>query len=513
MSKLLTVLAAALLCGTAGAADAERISVVEGEPTSLNAPFEVTGFSPSNRDVVGVEAVGGSLLRLQGRKRGRCTLTVSGAAGLTHTYDISVVGNLVSQLESILQDLDTLPEVRAEIRGDAIRLDGEIKSIAKWEYYTKVVSVYGETVNDFVRFSPGKEIAHRLAELFADAGFSTVTNKFGADVAKWPFDSVSIGCNDSARSVTVQAAFLTKERLAKAESILASIPWLAKPDAKANPHAFTLLDEMRVANPIIRLGVAYYSISDEELDFVGNPNPEFEIGGAFEWVGQLVGSDFHNEKSGNVGASVGAVATFSAKTGIGRISDISYVAFESWDEAGGEFKSGGEKYVKVASGLAANVEEVPYGFIIKAKGGLVTEDKTMLTLDIEVSRTGEVTDDGVEKFEEHTKQTLTCPLGHTLAIGGFGGVEDSNELDGLPIVRHIPIIKWFFAGDADTVTHRHIMILVSPEVVDIGTVGTLEVDGKVNEPAKRDANRPVEETLDARKRFHGFWFWLNWFTF
>lgn len=513
MKRLMTLLAAALLCGAVVAADAERVSVVEGEISTLNAPFEVTGFTPSSREIVVAEALGGAVLRVQGLKRGRCTLTVTGAAGLTHTYDISVVGDLASQLETLLQDLDTLPEVRAEIRGNAIRLDGEIKSISKWEYYMKVVSVYGEAVNDFVRFSPGKEITRRLAELFADAGFSTVTNKFGADVAKWPFDSVSIVCNDLSRSVTVQAAFLTKDRLAKADSILTSIPWLARPGAKSNPHAFTLLDEMRVANPIIRLGVAYYSISDEELDFVGNPNPGFDVGGVFSWLSSVAGSKTPNHKDAFVKADINAVATFSAKTGIGRISDISYVAFESWDQAGGEFKSGGEKYVKVANGLAANIEEVPYGFIIKAKGGLVTEDKTMLTLDIEVSRAGEATEQGVDKYEEHTKQSLTCPLGQTLAIGGFGGIEESNELEGVPILRHIPIVKWFFSGDSDTMTRRHIMILVSPEVVDIGTVGTLEVDKNVNEPAKRDANRSIEETLDARKRFHGFWTWLNWFMF
>lgn len=513
MNRILAILAAGFLCGAAVAADAERISVIEGENSSLNAPFEVTGFTLSNRDAVGVEAVGGSLLRLSGLKRGRCALTVNGAAGLTHTYDISVVGNLAAQLDSILQDLDTLPEVRAEIRGNAIRLDGEIKSITKWEYYTKVVGVYGAAVNDFVRFSPGREIVRRLAELFGDAGFSTVTNKFGADVAKWPFDSVAIVCNDTARSVTVQAAFMTKDRLAKAESILSSIAWLAKPGAKANPHAFTLLDEMRVANPIIRLGVAYFSITDAEIDFLGSENPVFQVGGVFDWVGNIVGSVYPNKSESAVNAKIESVATFSAKTGIGRISDISYVAFESWEEKGGEFKSGGTKYVKVASGLAANVEEVPYGFIIKAKGGLVTEDKTMLTLDIEVSRVGEASEDGVDKYEEHTKQVLTCPLGQTLAIGGFGGVEESNELSGVPFLRHIPVVKWFFAGDKDNLTRRHVIILVSPEIVDIGTVGTLEVDRNVNEPAKTDANRSIEENIDARKRFHGFWTWLNWLTF
>ena len=513
MKSLMTMLAAALLCGAAAAADAERVSVVVGESSTLNAPFEVTGFTPSSREIVNAEALGGSVLRVQGLKRGRCTLTVTGAAGLTHTYDISVVGNLASQLETLLQDLDTLPEVRAEIRGNAIRLDGEIKSIAKWEYYMKVVSVYGDVVNDFVRFSPGKEIARRLAELFADAGFSTVTNKFGADVAKWPFDSVAIVCNDSARSVTVQAAFLTKDRLTKADSILASIPWLARPGAKANPHAFTLLDEMRVANPIIRLGVAYYAISDSEIDALGNPDHTFEIGGVFDWVRAVAGSDTPNSKDASVQANINAIAKFSAETGIGRISDVSYVAFESWDEEGGEFKSGGTKYIEIATGLSSNVKDIPYGFIIKSKGGLVTEDKTMLTLDIEVSRADEPKEHGVDKYEEHTKQTLTCPLGQTLAIGGFGGIEDSNNLDGVPIVRHIPIVKWFFANDTDNLVRRHVIILVSPEIVDIGTVGTLEVDKNVNEPAKRDANRSIEETQDARKRFHGFWTWLNWFMF
>lgn len=509
---VLSGIAAVLCAGLSLAAAVDRVTVIEGETSSVEAPFEVVRYVPSNKDVVGIEVIGGTTVRLTGLKRGVCTLTTTGLGGVSQTYEVSVIGNLAQVLDMIQQDLDTLPEVRAEIRGSAIRLDGEISSIAKWEYYTKVVEAHRASVVDFVRFSPGPELVLRLRDLFDGAGFATATNRFETDTATWPFDTVAITRNDEARTISLQAAFLDKDRLAKAESILVSIPWLAKPGAKPQAHAFTLLDEMRVANPIIRLGVAYLAISDAEVSRLGGANP-LKVGGHFAYLGDVFRGDNRVTRTSTVQADIESLATFSAQNKIGRISDIAYLAFESWDKDGGMFKSGGTVYFKLAAAMAADLKEVSYGFVVNVKGGLVTEKKTKLSLDIEISKPERSEVGDVDKNEEHTRQTLTCPLGHTLAIGGFGELDDSTDNEGVPFVRHIPIVKWFFGSDNDDVKHRRLVILVSPEIVDIGTVGTLDVDRKVTEPVKTDVEKTPREVEEERKPYSGWLYWLNWFLY
>ena len=509
---VLSGVVAVLGAGLAFAASVDLVSVIEGETSSVVAPFEVLRYVPSNKDVVGIEVIGGTTMRLTGLKRGTCTLNVTGLGGLSQVYEVSVVGNLALELDLIQQDLDTLPEVRAEVRGGAIRLDGEISSIAKWEYYAKVVEAHRGAVADFVRFSPGPELVLRLRDLFDGAGFATVTNRFETDTATWPFDTVAVTRNDESRTISLQAAFLDKDRLAKAESIITSIPWLAKPGAKQQSRVFTLLDEMRVANPIIRLGVAYLAISDAEASRLGGANP-LKVGGHFAYLGDVFRGDNRVTRTSTVQADIESLATFSAQNKIGRISDIAYLAFESWDKDGGMFKSGGTVYFKVEAAMAADLKEVEYGFVVNVKGGLVTEKKTKLSLDIEISKPEKSEVGDVDKHEEHTKQTLTCPLGHTLAIGGFGELDDSTDNEGVPFVRHIPVVKWFFGSDGDDMKHRRLVILVSPEIVDIGTVGTLDVDRRLTEPVKTDSAKTPREIEEERKPYGGWLYWLNWFLY
>ena len=509
MKKTLTVLMAIAFGAVAAMAETERVSVIEGETLAVTAPFEVTRFAPSNRQYADIELIGGSSIRVSGLKPGRCTLLISGENGLSHTYEITVVGNLAAVLEQLLLDLDSLPEVRAEIRGGTIRLDGEITSIGKWEYYQKVLGSYGNLTKDFVRFSPGADLLVRLTDLFRGSGLSVYTNRYDGEIA-WQYDTVSIILNEKARCLTARARFLTKERLDRAESIFASIPWLVKPGAKEpREHAFTLLDEMRVADPTIRLSVAYMAVSEGELSSLGSENT-LSIGGLFSFATDFKGN---NDRTHTFTAGIEPVARFMANNGIGRVSDIGHLSFASWDEQGGGFKSGGKRYVKVTSGLAAELKEVDYGFIVKVKGGLTTPTDAKLTMDIEISKPIVDESGDVDKKEEHSNQTLTCPLGQTLAIGGFGEIVDDATLNGIPFVRNIPFLTWFAATDLDSTNTRKLIILVSPEVVDIGVDGKLDVDRDVTIPAKTEGAKTAEELENDRKPFHGFWRWLNWFAF
>ncbi len=131
--KKIVAIAACLMSLFAFAKEVEQISVVENESTVITVPFAVKSYAPSNKEVARIELISDSTLRVTALKRGRCDIDVSGDSGMRQKYEVTVVGDLASVLETLTQDLDSVPEVHAEIRGNFIRVDGEVNNIARWE--------------------------------------------------------------------------------------------------------------------------------------------------------------------------------------------------------------------------------------------------------------------------------------------------------------------------------------------------------------------------------------------
>ncbi len=209
------------------AKEVEQISVVESEAVTVTVPFAVKSYAPSNKEVVRVEELGGTSLRVTALKKGRCDLDVMGDNGLHQKYEIQVVGDLASLLESLTQDLDSVPEVNAEIRGNFIRIDGEVNNIAKWEYLTKVLGNYGSTVKNYVKFYPGPETLNRLKDTLEQARFSVQFKRFEGDFLKWPYGIVALDLNKKTRKLSVQAHCINAAQRVSILSILKAEPWLA----------------------------------------------------------------------------------------------------------------------------------------------------------------------------------------------------------------------------------------------------------------------------------------------
>ena len=131
MKKLMALAVAALVFGLAYAKSVEQVSVVENEITTITLPFGIKGYTPSNKDVVRIEPSSETSLRITALKRGRCDLEVMGEKNLVQKFEITVLGDLASELETLTSELDQVQEVRARIVGNSIRIDGEISSIAK----------------------------------------------------------------------------------------------------------------------------------------------------------------------------------------------------------------------------------------------------------------------------------------------------------------------------------------------------------------------------------------------
>lgn len=538
MKKTLLAFLAAVASLLAGAKEIEQISVVENESITITAPFAVKNFAPSNKDVARVEALGGTSLRVTALKRGRCDLDVLGDNGLSQKYEITVVGDLASVLETLTMDLDTVPEVRAEIRGNFIRLDGEVSSIQKWEYLAKVIANYGNCIKNFAKFYPGPEILLRLKDTFEQAGFKVQFKPFPSvrDQKTWPYDTVALDLNKKTRMLSVQSRLFNEDQRATILTILKGEPWLvvggdksAGVSAEKEPYAIKTLLNLVIDKPVIRLSVAYMAIGEDDVKSIGNPNATAGNGvlgleGAFGVFREFIQGTTGNSRGQSIGATLDVTARFLKQNGISRVSDTGYTLMESWDPAGAKFKSGGTLFVRtggnassggVSVNTSSDLKEVSYGFTINAKGGLSDEKTMSCDFDFTVSTILPGVDGGdINRKEDSSKQKILLPIGKTTLIGGFKDLVDKNTPpSGLPILRNTPLLNWFVADSGKSVADRRLVIMVCPEIVDNTQDAKPDVDKEINIRVQDQASKDTDEVLEERKPFSGFWYWLNWFTF
>ena len=549
MKKLAMALAALATFGIAVAGGVEQVSVVENEITTISLPFGIRGYSPSNKDVVRIELSGDTSLRLTALRRGRCDLEVRGDKDLVQKFEITVLGDLATELETLTSELDQVQEVRARIVGNSIRVDGEIASIDKWEYLMKVLRNYGGSVRNFVTFCPGPEVLLRMKETLQQAGFDVVFQTLGGDRKAWKANTIALALNKQTRIMTVQGRVYTPERQALVMQCLSSEKWLsldldaAKNVVDGEDFRIRGMVDVFVDRPQIRISVAYMAIGDEDIKKIGNSNARNEdfmmVGSTIRSLQSLiphVGGDYptaenaglkgtfaggrHGANNATVGVGLQVLTRFFKQNEITRISDIGYTVMESWEKDGATFKSGGTMYVKIAGLGSADLKEIPYGFILNTKGGLVSEgDAVDATVDFLVSSVVPNANGDYDRDENATKQKVILPLGKTTFLGGVKMLKDGRySPSGLPYLRNTPMLNWFVADSGTDISDRRLVIMVCPEMIDNSTGEKIdtakEVDIPVTTEGAKSSEQREDEKLDKKRRFGGgLWNPLNWFVF
>lgn len=534
MKKLITLAVAALALVVSHAKSVEQVSVVENEITTIMLPFAIKGYTPSNKEVIRIETSSETSLRITALKRGRCDLEVMGEKNLVQKFEITVLGDLASELETLTSELDQVQEVRARIVGNSIRIDGEISSIAKWEYLTKVLRNYGSTVRNFVTFCPGPEVLIRMKETLAQAGFDVQFKAFNGDRKAWKAKTIALALNKQTRIMTVQGKVYTPEQQVLVMRCLSSEKWLSLDlDAAKGVDEFKIrgMVDVFVDKPQIRMSVAYMVIGESDLQKIGNPVAADSKGmgvlqpnGVFNVLRDIVKGDTRNNKA-EIGIGLDVAARFFKNNGISRISDTGYTVMESWNEKGAKFKSGGTLYVRQfesggsgggSSVMVGNLEmkEIPYGFEIKTKGGLLDENSVDVDFDFSMSGVTKTDDSaGYDRHEEVSQQKIVCPIGRTTLISGFKSLVDTRTSpSGLPVLRNTPLLNWFLADSGYEIADRRLVIMVCPEIVDNSQDGNLKADEEINIPVKTEGVKTTAQREEERKPFKGFWYWLNWFV-
>ena len=539
MKKLMITMVAALASGWLWAKGVEQVSVVENEITTISVPFGIKGYTPSNKDVARIEAISDTALRVTALKRGRCDLEVRGDKGLEQKFEITVLGDLATVLDTLTSELDQVQEVRARIVGNSIRIDGEIGSIGKWEYLMKVLKGYGSSVRNFATFAPGPEILLRMKETLQQAGFEVVFQPLGADRKAWKAKTIALALNKQTRIMSVQGKVYTPEQQKLVMNCLASERWLSlKLDDVSDPEDYRIrsMIDVFVDKPKIRLSVAYMAIGESDLKKIGNPVASSTTGpgvlslnGTFDVLRDFI-TGFQGRGTGDgrnlqssVGATLGLTARFIKNNGISRISDTGYTMLESWSEKGATFKSGGTMFVRpvsvqgsgtLAMSVNTDLKEIPYGFQLNVKGGLLSSEAVDVDIDFMRSIVTHTDNETYDRKEDSSQQKITLPIGRTTFLGGVKMIDDDRvSPSGLPILRNTPMLNWFVADSGTEISDRRLVIMVCPEIIDGSRDGSLKADEEVNIPVTTEGVKTTEQREEEKKPFSGFWYWLNWFTF
>ena len=545
MKKIMIGLMSAVVAGLAWARGVEQVSVVENEITTITVPFAITSYLPSNKDVVRIEELSGTSLRITALKRGRCDLEVRGDKELSQKYEITVLGDLATTLDTLTSELDQVQEVRARIVGDFIRIDGEISSIQKWEYLQKVLRNYNGIVRNFALFSPGPDVMLRLKETLEEAGFKVVFQSLGKDRQNWTANEIALVLNKQTQIMTVQGRVYTPEQQAKVGECLATERWLS-PELKptedldgASEYKIRTQFDVFVDKPLIRVSIAYMAVGETDMQQIGNENAltrdgVLNVGGVFDILTDLIhghhGSDSklgasgmarsRNGRHASVGANIGVTANFLKRNGIERISETAYTVMESWEKDGAKFKSGGKKYVSVSGLNAGDLKEIEWGLMLNTLGGVVAEgDAVDMAVDFTLATPADGGNGEWDVEEHYSKQRLLFPLGHTTFIGGLKVLDESRlSPSGLPYLRNTPMLNWFVADSGKDISDRRLVIMVCPELIDNSTGEKIDTVAEIDIPVTTEGAKTTEqrekERMEKKYPFGGgLWNPLNWFVF
>lgn len=522
MKKLMFAVVATALAGLARA-DVD-MNLVEKQLDTITIPFGIRSYTPSNKDVVRIEKVSDTTLRVTALKSGRCDIEVRGDMEMSEKYHITVGGPLPQLLGWLQRDLEKVPEVSADINGSVIKVTGTIKSIKKWNYLAKVLNSkqYSGSVENYVEFDIPDELKLKMKASLEQCGFAvTMSEPFTGDWNTWKGNTVALSCSRENRTMLVQAKVYTPEQAKMIEECFKREKFWLKvdtADAKSfdDEKQYYVNLQVHVAKPQIRLSVAYMAVGQSDLERIGNPNYAnvLALDGLFGVMHDLVAGQ-QVGRTATVGATLGVTANFLAQNSINKISNIGYTQIESWDPEGAKFKSGGTRFIKVYGRDVAELKEVPYGFTIDAKGGMVDEKTMDVAFDFGLSTILPMEDETYDRKEDLSKQRIKLSLGRTTLISGFMDLVDRHQApSGIPFLRHTPILNWFLAEQGNEVTDRKLVIMVCPEIVDPTKEGAIDVDGKINKPLDYYADKTSKQIDDDnKKKFTGFWSWLNWFTF
>ena len=487
------------------AADSEPVSVTVGKMEVVTTPFPVEGFRVADKSVAAVESLGKQQLRIMGLKAGTTDLQVTGQSGLSALYTITVIENIRAVYAALTRDLDTVPEVELTINMGRVLIKGEVSSIDHWNYLSKVVAMYGPEVVNLSSFHPAPEVMLQLKKALEKGGFTV--QEAGDESAPAPG---ILSVKFTGNNIFVRGQVYGQRDLDKIRQIIGAQTWLALADAEEKKEEESLkvkaiLDVMIVPT-LIELDSAFVGVTDVQ---------EKEVGVNLAKAGLLLidttavalrgtvgdsrpegGSSSSLEGSYVVSSGLEGALKFFGGSGPGRFHTAGHMTFKNDSPEWRSYHSGGTLKVRVAGRDAANLEDIDYGLIMRCKGGLIDPKTAELDVELELSYPTPVGFD-YDLKRNKIATTVTCPLGHTLVMGGMKSLVEQSSNEGVPFLRSVPVVSWFFSEKNERLENSKVLVMLSPQIAGapklappvseqtISTAEEAEIPNKERERKKR----------------------------
>ena len=520
MNKLLICLLATLVVAPTFAA--MKLTVKKGETKALDPGFRVEKFDNGKSGFVSVDVSDG-VARVSGVAEGSCTVKLSGG-GQSEIYEI-VVGNDIMQIMRNLQSrLDgRVSGVEIVRQDDVLYAKGEVNDPKEWSTLKKILSesTYTPYVKDDTDFRMSADTRKRFRDEIVASGFKLANSIQESEKG-------ALYIKDENDSVTISGKVFSPESLDRLNRIVAAQSWLRPADVPPVDGNSEWKTPCRVSvsldQRLLHMDVVLIGYEENEGFSYGKTDDNQILSTVFDGFVDLVHGKAKNDTF-KVNANINSTIDFLVENKIIRHSIGGYLRFKSNESEPNKLKIGGTLKIKMRGATAEgapteNFSDINYGFTVSKKVANLIDDSTVhVRLDINQENPLPMEEGGyqegynVQQYEYNP--VLDLPLGQTMVIGGYRKmVETTVPPSGFPILRHVPIVNWFVSKESNSLENMKLMMLVSVRAVD------------PNEPEPQKAKLPYEESknlpteveitneerLEGRKKFSGFWYWLNWFV-
>jgi len=479
------------------AEEAEKVTVAQGSLKIIDVPFKVESFRISDPKVIKAESAEDQQMRIMGLKPGKSDLHVMGDK-TSKVYSVIVQDNIREIYTALRKDLDALPELDISINRDRIVIKGEVASITGWETLHKVLPVYKDTVLNLAVFRPAPEIMLNLKKAFEKAGYVVVQNAAQAKPGELTLEQTD-------NALLLSGSVFSNTEITQIKQILATQSWLSVDGKESDSHKVKLVENLRVVPALLDVGVVYVGFRSSEGSMIGSNLAKngINVGNMFNY-----GTDFHSSKpTYNLNASLQSVVNLMAETGTRRFREAGHLTFMSNESPTfKEFHNGGTLKVRVYGGAGGTgtLNDVPYGFIMRVKGGLTGANKVKLDVEMQMSTPVLMENNDYDLKLSKVSTTITANLGETVALAGMKEiVQESTEPSGIPFLRKVPVLQWFCSETGDRLDDSQVLILLYPQIAgqapEIKMPPSAETQNTVKEAEKDNKQRAKER--DAKKSF------------
>jgi len=267
-----------------------------------------------------------------------------------------------------------------------------------------------------------------------------------------------------------------------------------------DPRVKALLD-IEVVPTMLEMDVVFVGVTDSE---------EKQIGVNLAKAGLIVlnstsagfQGNLDNNSSGwagsySINSGLQGALKFFAGSGPGRFQTAGHMTFKNDSPEWRTYHSGGTLKVKVATRDATSLEDIDYGLIMKIKGGLLDAKTASVDVNIELSYPVPVGTD-YDLKRNRIETTVNCPVGHTMVLAGMKSLIEQSSTEGVPFLRSVPAISWFFSEKNNLKEDSKVLILLSPQIagatreaapVSIQTAPTVDEAAKSNEQREREKRK------------------------